>query len=92
MPTTRKTVSLGEHFDRFIEAQVSRGRFNNDSEVIRAGLRLLEDEEAKMKQLRELIAAGDADLAAGRTISVDDPEAFAADIIKRGQERSKPKP
>lgn len=88
MTTTRKTVSLGEHFDRFIEAQVAHGRFNNDSEVIRAGLRMLEDQEMKMKQLRGAIAEGDADVAAGRVAKVEDPTAFAEDIVKRGQKRS----
>ena len=38
-------VSLGSHFDEFVEAQVKNGRFRNASEVVRAGLRLLEDQE-----------------------------------------------
>jgi antitoxin ParD1/3/4 len=39
------TVSLGRQLDDFIEAQVKSGRFENASEVVRAGLRLLEDQE-----------------------------------------------
>jgi antitoxin ParD1/3/4 len=38
-------VSLGSHFEEFIEVQVKNGRFHNASEVVRAGLRLLEDQE-----------------------------------------------
>lgn len=55
MPTS---VALGNHFEEFIKEQLASGRFNNVSEVVRAGLRLLEDEE-KLRQIRraELEAA-----------------------------------
>lgn len=55
MPTS---VALGNHFEAFIKEQLESGRFNNVSEVVRAGLRLLEDEE-KLRQIRyaELEAA-----------------------------------
>ena len=42
------SISLGEHFETFVDSKVNDGRFKNASEVIRAGLRLLEEEEAKM--------------------------------------------
>ncbi len=92
MTTGRKTFSLGEHFEGFIEAQIADGRYDNQSEVVRAGLRLLEDHEAKMKALREDIAAADAQIAAGEGIEITDPKAFADDIIKRGRERLNLKP
>jgi len=38
-------VSLGSHFEEFIDTQLKNGRFQNASEVVRAGLRLLEDQE-----------------------------------------------
>ncbi len=41
------SVSLGNYFDQFVSSQVKIGRYKNVSEVIRAGLRLLEDEENK---------------------------------------------
>ncbi len=41
------SVSLGAYFDQFVTSQISIGRYKNVSEVIRAGLRLLEDEENK---------------------------------------------
>ena len=55
MPTS---VALGDHFEDFIREQLESGRFNNASEVVRAGLRLLEDEQ-KLRALRhrELKAA-----------------------------------
>lgn len=52
------SISLGNHFESFIESTVSQGRFNNASEVIRAGLRLLEDEENKIISLRKAIQEG----------------------------------
>jgi antitoxin ParD1/3/4 len=55
MPTS---VALGGHFEEFIRKQLESGRFNNVSEVVRAGLRLLEDEQ-KLREIRhrELKAA-----------------------------------
>ncbi len=52
------SISLGNYFDDFVQAQVSAGRYKNVSEVIRAGLRLLEDEESKMIALRNAIQQG----------------------------------
>ena len=54
------SFSLGEHFTGFIEDRVNSGRYRSASDVIRAGLRLLEEEEAKLERLRALIDAGDA--------------------------------
>ncbi len=52
------SISLGNYFDNFVSSQVSLGRYKNVSEVIRAGLRLLEDEESKMIALRQAIQEG----------------------------------
>ncbi len=52
------SVSLGNYFDQFVSSQVSIGRYKNVSEVIRAGLRLLEDEESKAIALRNAIQKG----------------------------------
>lgn len=52
------SISLGEHFEDFVDKRVSTGRFKNASEVIRAGLRLLEEEENKIVALRKAIVEG----------------------------------
>lgn len=52
------SISLGNYFDQFVQNQVSVGRYKNVSEVIRAGLRLLENEESKAIVLRNAIQEG----------------------------------
>lgn len=52
------SVSLGHYFDEFVQTQIASGRYKNVSEVIRAGLRLLEDEETKTNLLRKAIQTG----------------------------------
>ena len=52
------SITLGEHFDGFIANQISSGRYGSASEVIRAGLRKLEDEEHKLEALRAQIEEG----------------------------------
>lgn len=54
------SVSLGDHFASFIDEKVKEGRYGSASDVIRAGLRLLEEEEAKLSRLRAEIAKGEA--------------------------------
>lgn len=52
------SISLGNHFETFIESSISNGRFGNASEVVRAGLRLLEEEENRVIALRNAIQEG----------------------------------
>ncbi len=52
------SVSLGNYFETFVDNSVSKGRFKNNSEVIRAGLRLLEEEENKIIALKNAINQG----------------------------------
>lgn len=70
MPTS---VALSSHFEHFVREQVKSGRFNNASEVVRAGLRLLEDQQQeatlKLDALRTAIAAG---LSSGAGIPADE--------------------
>ena len=52
------SVALGLYFDDFIKAQFVQVRYNNASEVIRAGLRLLEDNESRVLALKKAIQEG----------------------------------
>lgn len=52
------SISLGDHFENFVDSKVSAGRYKNASEVIRAGLRLLEEEETKIAALRKAVDEG----------------------------------
>lgn len=67
MPTS---VALSSHFEHFVRAQVESGRYNNASEVVRAGLRLLEDQqkhtEIQLEAMRSAVAAG---LASGPSLA-----------------------
>lgn len=80
MPTS---VALGSHFEAFIRKQLESGRFNNVSEVVRAGLRLLEDEE-KLRQIRY------AELKAAVQEGVDSEDAGTIEeVISRSRARRK---
>jgi len=52
------SISLGNYFDQFVHTQIDAGRYKNVSEVIRAGLRLLENEESKVIALKNAIKEG----------------------------------
>ena len=64
MKTT--SVALGAYSENFIRMKVEQGRYNNASEVIRAGLRLLEENESHLQELKMAIADGiESGIAAG---------------------------
>jgi antitoxin ParD1/3/4 len=52
------SISLGNHFDTFVQGRINTGRYNNASEVIRAGLRLLEEEEERFMILKDALKKG----------------------------------
>jgi antitoxin ParD1/3/4 len=53
------SMTLGKHFDSFIAHQVAIGRYGSASEVVRAGLRVLEDKESKLDVLRQMLTDGE---------------------------------
>ncbi len=79
------SISLGEHFNSFIDEQLNSGRFNSTSEVVRAGLRLLEDNESKLATLRQRLAVGEEQANRGEfsDYSLDD---FIAEMDAEGDQ------
>lgn len=69
------SISLGEHFSDFIAEKVDEGRYGSATDVIRAGLRLLEEHEARVKALQQALAAGE--------VSGDAKPVSADDFLKR---------
>jgi len=69
-------VSLGSYYEQFIQRSVTEGRYGNVSEVIRAALRLLEEEESKISALRMAIEEG---VQSGLAKDFD-PEQHLADL------------
>jgi antitoxin ParD1/3/4 len=69
------SYTLGHRFEEFIREQVAGGRYNNASEVVRAGLRLLESEEElrkrKLAELDAMLDKGLADAGAGRVVPLE---------------------
>ncbi len=66
------SISLDDHFLGFLAQEVSSGRYRSVSEVVRAGLRLLEDQETQLAALRVALVAGEESGA---------PEAFDFDAF-----------
>jgi len=57
--TKNTSVTLGKHFEQIIERSINSGRYSSASEVIRAGLRLIDEREQKINLLRDAIEAGE---------------------------------
>jgi len=90
MPT--RNVNLTEHLDRFIEAGISSGRFSDASEIVREGLRLLEERErediAKLEWLRGSAKEGFDQLERGEGIEFESMDDFDAYVDLIGDEVS----
>lgn len=70
------TVSLGSHYEDFIRNIILQGRYNNASEVIREGLRRLEEDEARLAALRTALEEGEA----SPDVTDFDPEVFLQEM------------
>ena len=70
------TASLGPHYEEFIQNSILCGRYNNASEVIRAGLRRLEEDEAQLAALRAALEEGEA----SPDVEDFDPERFLQEL------------
>jgi antitoxin ParD1/3/4 len=66
------SAELGPHLEAFVSKLVSSGRYNSKSEVLRDGLRLLEERQAKLAALDAMVAEGLADIDAGRVHDAED--------------------
>lgn len=66
------SADLGQQLETFVATLVSTGRYNSKSEVLREGVRLVQDREARLAALDAAIARGLADAGAGRTAPADD--------------------
>lgn len=75
------SVSLSEHFVDFIDTQVETGRYGSASDVVRAGLRLLEEHEAKVKALQDALIEGEQ---SGPSTPFD-RHAFLAELQRKHQ-------
>lgn len=71
------SIALGNHYESFIKQQLESGRYNNASEVVRAGLRMLEDFEASRERwLRQEIPARMADMRADPSAGIPAEQVF----------------
>jgi antitoxin ParD1/3/4 len=80
-----KTYTPGPEADAIIARQVANGNFATPDEAVRAGVRLLEAQEAELQELRKLIDEGDADIAAGRIHRYASADELTQDIVARGE-------
>lgn len=72
------SVTLGKHFTDFVNDTIEAGRYESASEAVRAGLRLLEERETKLENLRRVLARGEQQLDQGEGI---DGETVMAELL-----------
>ncbi len=86
------SVSLGDHFTEFVEKQVASGRYATASDVLRAGLRILEEEEQRLEWMRSQVAEGIAAIEAGDVFEESDElwEGIDREVDERIKRRERP--
>lgn len=73
------SVTIGHHFSDFIDSKIQSGRFESTSEAVRAGLRLLEQQETQLDLLRKKLSVGESELNNGEGL---DGESFMNELLK----------
>jgi antitoxin ParD1/3/4 len=66
MPAKNTTIILGDHFKSYVTIKVRSGRYSNTSEVIREGLRRMEEDDEKLDALRKRLALGEREIKEGK--------------------------
>ena len=66
------SADLGEMLEKVVADLVENGRYNSKSEVLREGVRLVQEREARLRELDAMLAAGQADIDAGRVRDAED--------------------
>jgi len=77
------SFSIGEHFSAFVASQVGQGRYVSASDVVRAGLRLLEEQETNLAGLRAALIEGEQSGISARSV-----EDIWRDVKKKAQHGS----
>lgn len=72
------SVILGDHFAEFVQEKIADGRFESTSEAVRAGLRLLEEHEARLDLLRQKLSVAEQQLDSGDSV---DGETFIDELL-----------
>ena len=88
MQKKNTSVTLGEHFEQFINQQVQNGRYGSASEAVRAGLRLLEAEETKLAALRQALIEGEKSGVADYSLK-ELVEELDAELVEMKRNRSR---
>jgi antitoxin ParD1/3/4 len=87
------SISLGEHFERFVRRKIAQGRYQNSSEVVRAGLRLLEDyeelAEEKRRQMKARVGAAWKDPRPSRPVAEVFGRLEALDTARKARSNAK---
>jgi len=66
MPAKNTTIILGDHFKSYVTKKVRSGRYSNTSEVIREGLRRMEEEDEKLEALKKRLELGEREVKQGK--------------------------
>lgn len=82
-----KTFSLGDDYDGILADLVEKGRFGTETEAVRAGIRMLADDEMRAQSLRHAISAADAEIEAGLGREFTSAAELLTDVMADGDER-----